>query len=137
MAVFQQLFVLKEALDIPDYFKKPDIKQTYDYSSHLWRWRDNGIPVVLDVLNKIKSTQQGENKIKASADGIEKPEGFSFIASSYGETTITKTSEGIDQSETSYVQASSYGETTITETGEGEDATEVSTLNLIKYFKCF
>jgi len=137
MAVFQQLFVLKGALNLPDYFKKPDIKQTYDYSSHLWRWRDTGIPVVLEMLHKIKSTKQGENKIEASADGIEKPEGFSFIASPYGETIITKTSEGIDQSETSCMQASSYGETTITETEEGEDATEVSTLNLIKYFKCY
>lgn len=126
MAVFQQLFVLKEALNIPHYFEKPDIKQIYDYSSHLWRWGDTGIPVVLEVLNKIKS----------SADGIEQPEGFSFIASTYGETIMTKTCEGIDQSETSCMQASSYGETTITETGEGEDATEVSTLNLIKYFKC-
>ena len=128
------IFVLRNSAEIPDFFQTPTSMQEYDYQSHLWRWKDTGKPVVINIRNSTKSSEFGETEETATVEGSDQPEVTDALVSSYGETLITKTVEGEDQSEITC--SSDFGETSITDTVEGVDTPEVSSLDVFAYYKC-
>ena len=114
---YQKLpLVLKQRERVPD---ESFSEGVYNLKEDLWLTAE-GLPLVMQIF-------PGRTTITQTREGIDQPEHYESLMTTFGETVLTRTREGIDQQESSELAntVDEWGRTLITKTSEGIDTSEV------------